>query len=153
SQVHESIAAVRRAAARVPSESIRVCGSWHGGIPLSGGLRGIPRRDVLLPQNPRSSFPQTSIGQDSHMLAELDAPSLRGSFRDPAGSVLHHRGRILRVVHGDFASEMDVFLRTNVARNAVTVGELVASAPVCGRDFPELDLAADDVLFEHEKIA
>src|SRR5579862_7123707 len=86
------------------------------------------------------------------MIAAPDAPALRGSFRDPAGSLLHHRGRVLRIVRRDFAENLEAFLRTNVARNAVTVGEMVRTERVSSQDFPEFEIDSDDLLFEHERI-
>lgn len=75
-----------------------------------------------------------------------------GSFRDPAGSVLRFRNRILRVVRPDSVGEMGAFLETRFARDAVESGTLISSERLSERAFPELDLDSREVLYEHERV-
>src|SRR5208283_773063 len=49
------------------------------------------------------------------------------SFRDPAGAVYRHGNRILRVVRPESAAELDEFLATRAAREAMDAGKLVRS--------------------------
>jgi hypothetical protein len=49
------------------------------------------------------------------------------SFRDPAGAVYRHGNRILRAVRPESAAELDEFLITRAAREAMDAGKLVSS--------------------------
>jgi len=73
------------------------------------------------------------------------------SFRDPAGVVLRHKGRILRLVRREYAAEMEAFLATPFARQSMDAGKLVDSAKI---PVPEPDEFAEsaDVFYEHDRI-
>lgn len=73
------------------------------------------------------------------------------SFRDPAGRVLRSAGRILRVVKPDSAAELEAFLTTRAAREALDHGKLVRSARIPFEKTVALQLTGE-VLFEHERI-
>src|SRR5579871_5620352 len=81
------------------------------------------------------------------MIAEQTAPDGIRSFRDPAGFVVRHRGRILRVVRA--AEDLDAFLATHAARTAMDSGRLVRSVRIPADEFPELHA---DYLIEHEPV-
>ena len=76
---------------------------------------------------------------------------MSASFRDPAGRVLRSAGRILRAVKPDSAAELEAFLATRAAREALDHGKLVRSARIPFEKVAELQLAGE-VLFEHERI-
>lgn len=78
------------------------------------------------------------------------SPGVR-SFRDPAGAVVRHDGRILRLVRPENALELDRFLATECARNAIENGLLVRSARVETPDGIALE-ATDDISYEHERV-
>jgi len=87
------------------------------------------------------------------MIATPDAAThTQGSFRDPAGSVFQYDRRIVRVVHPGSIAELEEFLTTKTACEAVESGALVRSRRVSPRDFPALDLDGDEAVFEHERI-
>jgi SAM-dependent methyltransferase len=73
------------------------------------------------------------------------------SFRDPAGSVLRYRGRILRTVHRDHAAELEAFLATRSAQEAMDAGQLVRSLRISPEEASGID-SGDDVLYEHERV-
>src|SRR5438105_9254168 len=52
------------------------------------------------------------------------------SFRDPAGFVLRHQGRILRSVAPEFLQDFEKFLASPTAQAAMDSGELVHSERV-----------------------
>ena len=85
-----------------------------------------------------------------------EAPSLaQASFRDPAGFVFLHEGRILRSVNRDFVDTFEEFLASSTAREAVEGGELVRTARLTERFLPDIDMrgaSQDGVVFEHEAI-
>jgi SAM-dependent methyltransferase len=87
--------------------------------------------------------------------AEANAPTVK-SFRDPAGSIFRHQGRILRAVHDAFTADLEGFLATRTARDAMDSGRLVRSSRVSDAESRELGIvaegAASDVVFEHERI-
>src|SRR5579862_2884476 len=86
------------------------------------------------------------------MIATPDAAThTQGSFRDPAGSVFQYDRRIVRVVHPGSIAELEEFLMTKTACEAVESGALVRSRRVSPRDFPALDLDGDEAVFEHER--
>ncbi len=76
------------------------------------------------------------------------------SFRDPAGAVYRHDGRIFRAVRPESAAELDTFLTTRAAREFMDAGKLVRSIRI-SRD--ELPFAGDALrqgcaLYEHERV-
>ena len=73
------------------------------------------------------------------------------SFRDPAGTVLRYRGRILRTVHRENAQELEAFLATRAAREAMAAGQLVHSLRIPPEEVPGIDLG-EGVLYEHERV-
>jgi SAM-dependent methyltransferase len=78
------------------------------------------------------------------------------SFRDPAGSVILDRGRVLRTVRPDYAGGLEAFLATPSARAAMQAGSLARTVRISSADAPGLTLdssALDSgVLYEHERI-
>ena len=85
------------------------------------------------------------------MSVTSEANAGHSSFRDPAGFVLHHQGRVLRSVNRDVAAAFEEFCGSRTAREAVEAGELVRTEKIAHRYLPEVD-ARDGVLFEHERI-
>ncbi|MCU1334821.1 MAG: Methyltransferase type 12 [Bryobacterales bacterium] len=89
------------------------------------------------------------------MIAAPDAQT--PTFRDPAGAVLGLNGRILRVVRPDSVADMEAFLDSRTAREAVQSGTLVSSkrlSPDAIRKDPflNLDLTPEEALYEHERV-
>jgi SAM-dependent methyltransferase len=78
------------------------------------------------------------------MIATPDAKT-PSSFRDPAGSVIRSRDRILRAVRQEFAAEMEAFLSTRTARDSVESGTLISSKKTPSP-------ASDGALYEHERV-
>ena len=74
-----------------------------------------------------------------------------GSFRDPAGTVLRLDGRILRAVRPDSVAELEAFLATEPAREAIQAGKLVRSVRLPEEQSAALHLPSE-VIFEHERI-
>src|ERR1700674_506857 len=88
------------------------------------------------------------------MIATRDSAgteSMARSFRDPAGTVLRYGGRILRTVHPDNASELEAFLATRAARDAMDAGQLVRSLRIPPEEAPGIDLQGG-LLYEHERV-
>jgi len=74
------------------------------------------------------------------------------SFRDPAGFVLRHRGRILRSVEPEFLADLEEFLASAAAGKAINAGELVRSERVLKTFLPTgLDTRGAH-WFEHEPV-
>jgi SAM-dependent methyltransferase len=74
------------------------------------------------------------------------------TFRDPAGSVFRFSDRILRVVHPDFNVELEAFLTTRTAREAVESGRLISSERLSPNALPNLDLDSTGAVYEHERV-
>lgn len=72
------------------------------------------------------------------------------SFRDPAGTLHRFPDRILRSVEPAAAKDLEDFLATPAARDAIEDGQLVRSVPVPPSEFPELGASH---LWEHERIS
>jgi len=83
------------------------------------------------------------------MIATPDARTA-GSFRDPAGSVIRSRDRILRVVRPEFVAELEAFLSTQLARRLVESAALIPSERIPAELLEGLH--ADESLYEHERI-
>ncbi len=77
-------------------------------------------------------------------------PMLR-SFRDPAGTVLRYHNRILRAVNPEGAADLEAFLSTRMAREAMESGSLVRSVRLLPNELPNLEFKTDYVL-EHERV-
>ena len=89
------------------------------------------------------------------MIATHEAAAPLRSFRDPAGVVLQHRGRILRAVNPNSVADFEAFLQTGTAREATRSGKLVKSVRVGRCDVPDLtpSLSVEsEYLLEHERI-
>jgi len=84
------------------------------------------------------------------MIATPDAKTL-SSFRDPAGSVVHSRDRILRVIHPEFVSEFETFLATRIAHESVESGTLITSERISSDALAGLN--PGEALYEHERVA
>jgi len=83
------------------------------------------------------------------MIATPDAKTPR-SFRDPAGSVIRSRDRILRVVRPEFVAEMEAFLSTQTARESVKSGTLISSERIPSDAL--VDLGSEEALYENERV-
>jgi SAM-dependent methyltransferase len=59
--------------------------------------------------------------------ADVLSPPAQRSFRDPAGTVYCFPDRILRAVYSPFVKDLEDFLATDTARNAIEEGRLVRS--------------------------
>lgn len=79
-----------------------------------------------------------------------DSRSVR-SFRDPAGFVVRRGERVLRVVRPEAAADLEAFLQTCLAREAMDAGELVCSVRLPAAEIPGVD--ADACVYEHERVA
>ncbi len=88
------------------------------------------------------------------MAAALDtSPAVYRSFRDPGGTLLQHRGRILRAVEPHAASDLESFLKTETARAAMDARKLVGSVRIPPDEFPDqLQSIHTKCLIEHERI-
>jgi SAM-dependent methyltransferase len=73
------------------------------------------------------------------------------SFRDPAGTVLRSAGRILRAVEPGSVGELENFLATQAARDAIEAGKLVTSVRLTLEEAANLHLGSA-AIFEHERI-
>jgi SAM-dependent methyltransferase len=73
-----------------------------------------------------------------------------GSFRDPAGSVIRSKNRILRRVHPEHVVQMEGFLATRTAREHTASGTLISSGRIPAEEFPGLN--RDEALYEHERV-
>jgi hypothetical protein len=71
------------------------------------------------------------------------------SFRDPAGRVVRTRNRILRVVDPASSADLECFLATEMARQAIEAGQLVRTIPVESSELGSRELGA---VYEHERI-
>jgi SAM-dependent methyltransferase len=59
--------------------------------------------------------------------ADVLSPPAQRSFRDPGGTVYRFPDRILRAVYSPFVKDLEDFLATDTARNAIEEGRLVRS--------------------------
>jgi SAM-dependent methyltransferase len=101
------------------------------------------------------------------VIAEADAPTVK-SFRDPAGAVFRHQGRILRAVQPEFVPQLESFLATGAARSATASGRMVGTSRLSTAESSALAVLNDALtaanvaekrvenaaasVFEHEKI-
>jgi SAM-dependent methyltransferase len=76
------------------------------------------------------------------------------SFRDPGGRLYRLPGRIVRAVQPSHAKDLEQFLDTGAARDAVAQGRLIHSARVPAEGLAGLGLPEDGAasLWEHERI-
>ena len=82
--------------------------------------------------------------------AEADAPHVK-SFRDPAGGVFRHQGRVLRTVKPAFVPEFESFLATRVAREGIDSGRIPKTwrlGPTESAGFTR----EPEAIFEHERV-
>ena len=80
------------------------------------------------------------------------AARMPSSFRDPAGVVLRFPDRILRVVRPEYVGDMEAFLGTRTAREAVESAKLISTERLPVNAFPDLDLNPAEALYEHERV-
>lgn len=74
------------------------------------------------------------------------------SFRDPAGVLFRHQDRILRAVNPQAIHDLETFLHTRTAAEAMESGRLVRTVRISTAEVPEL--ASDSgYLVEHERIS
>jgi SAM-dependent methyltransferase len=81
--------------------------------------------------------------------ADVHPPPAHRSFRDPAGTLYRFPDRILRAVQPGYVKDLEDFLATAAAREAIQSGRLVRSVPVPSSEYPELGAGH---LWEHERI-
>ena len=104
-----------------------------------------------------------TAGELSENRAEDEAENRAGgrhsaikSFRDPAGAVYRHGNRIVRIVRPESAAELDQFLTTRTAREAMDAGKLVRSTRISPEEFPfpydALPAKPGIALYEHERV-
>ncbi|HLX46254.1 MAG TPA: class I SAM-dependent methyltransferase [Bryobacteraceae bacterium] len=75
------------------------------------------------------------------------------SFRDPAGNLIRHRGRILRTVRPEAVPDLEAFLSTPVARNAMDQGKIVPSVRIPSSAVPNVsEFSGANYVVEHEPI-
>lgn len=94
--------------------------------------------------------------------AQSRAPEKKaqGSFRDPGGRLYRFPRRILRCVEASHVPDLEDFLKTNAAQEAIARGQLVRSTRLSACDLQDLDLpeidlpktAAGSLWLEHERI-
>ena len=77
-----------------------------------------------------------------------DSRSVR-SFRDPAGFVVRRGERVFRVVYPEGIADLEAFLQTKLARDAMKSGELVRSVRLPAAEIGEFDA---DFVYEHERV-
>lgn len=82
-------------------------------------------------------------------VASDSAPSSQRSFRDPGGTLIQHNGRILRAIYAPAAADLESFLETTTARDAMKAGKLVRSVRVPSSELPHIET---DYAVEHERI-
>ena len=95
---------------------------------------------------------------DSQPAFECAAPA---SFRDPAGRLFMIRGRVIRIVNSEGASDLNAFLATGTSQRFVERGRLIGSRVLdpaaiaadleCG-DLTSQLRADDSLVLEHEQI-
>src|SRR2546430_1675455 len=84
-------------------------------------------------------------------VSDAEALSTIGSFRDPAGILFRHGDRILRAGNESGTADLEPFLETKTARQAMESGKLVRSVRVPVSEVPELGAGATYIV-EHERI-
>jgi SAM-dependent methyltransferase len=98
----------------------------------------------------REVGPTSGRGQDLAVQASAIELGVR-SFRDPAGVVVRRGGRIFRIVNSEFVGELEAFLASKSANEAVASGKLVSSFRISSSDADELGFPGSAV-YEHERI-
>ncbi len=83
------------------------------------------------------------------MIVSDAAAPVNRSFRDPAGTVVQHQGRILRAVFPDGRADLEAFLDTKTARQAMDSGKLVRSVKIDPSEIPGIEC---DYAVEHERV-
>jgi len=89
-------------------------------------------------------------------------PPITASFRDPAGSLFHYQGRILRIVNALGAADLEAFLASPSGRQLMASGAVVPTRALSPAECREL-LADPDVrqlyeardgqiVLEHERV-
>jgi SAM-dependent methyltransferase len=90
--------------------------------------------------------------------ADVQPPPAHRSFRDPAGTLYRFPDHILRSVQPAYVKDLEDFLATSAARDAIDDGRLVRSVRVSPSEYPELDASLiqgqvqGQSLWEHERI-
>jgi 2-polyprenyl-3-methyl-5-hydroxy-6-metoxy-1,4-benzoquinol methylase len=90
------------------------------------------------------------------------AQSIAASFRDPAGSLFPYRGRILRVVNGTGAADLEAFLASQAGRKLMAAGAVVPTRALDAAECRELladpsvrelyDARGGQMILEHERV-
>jgi hypothetical protein len=89
-------------------------------------------------------------------------PSITASFRDPAGSLLHYQGRILRIVNALGAADLKAFLASPSGRRLMASGAVVPTRALGAAEYGELladpsvrqlyDALGGQIVLEHERV-
>ena len=88
--------------------------------------------------------------------------SITASFRDPAGSLLHYQGRILRIVNPLGAADLEAFLASPSGRKLMASGAVVPTRALDPAECRELladpsvrqlyDALGGQIILEHERV-
>jgi SAM-dependent methyltransferase len=83
----------------------------------------------------------------------MGRPATFQSFRDPAGAVFRSGARILRAVRTESVADLDAFLSTRAAREAMESGKLVRSVRLGPDECSEIrGVAPECAFYEHERV-
>ena len=88
--------------------------------------------------------------------------SITASFRDPAGSLFHYRGRVLRIVNSLGAADLEAFLASPSGRRLMASGAVVPTRTLLPDECRELladpavrqlyDARGGQTILEHERV-
>src|ERR1039457_6340775 len=107
----------------------------------------------------RRSYPCARLG---NRFTSSPTQSITASFRDPAGSLLHYQGRILRIVNPLGAADLEAFLASPSGRKLMASGAVVPTraldpaecrallADPCVRQL--YDARGGQIILEHERV-
>ena len=87
---------------------------------------------------------------------------ITASFRDPAGSLFHYQGRILRIVNGIGAADLEAFLASQAGQKLMAAGTVVPTRALDPAECRELladsgvrelyDARGGQMILEHERV-
>src|ERR1039457_540332 len=118
------------------TRSPRLHGPGLGRADLADGGRRPGRRELLL--SPDRRLVQESKRSKSLSLPPPPTQSIPASFRDPAGSLLHYQGRILRIVNALGAADLEAFLASPSGRKLMASGAVVPTRALDAAECREL---------------
>jgi hypothetical protein len=89
-------------------------------------------------------------------------PPISASFRDPAGSLFHYQGRVLRVVNALGAADLEAFLASPSGRKLMASGAVVPTRALDPGECSKLladpgvrqlyDARGGQMILEHERV-